>query len=308
MEKLLLAYVATTLGVAEDEVMELLKDSEDANPILELHKVKVKERFDDGYKKAERKVKTDFEKEIKEKFGLKSDKQGIELVSEVLEVNNKETSSEQDQEENRNKQISLKDLPEELVKKTRWYLDKEKEVSLVKEQTDKEWQAKWSAKEAEDAKKETFKTVVDRALPLFKGLDPLLPLDAKKAENQVRELLINKLEGYDYEIIKDDRGKVVDILVLNADGSKKTDDYGNTFGFDKLVKQVTDENFETKVAQDRSSPGITTSTSTTGQKQYNGPQPRTLEERNKLLTDKSLTIEQRNEIQKEWEEKHTSNV
>src|SRR5690242_19866085 len=92
--ELLESFLSSTLKMDKAGVAELLES--DGSPkadalekLLEKNKVHIatvtKGKFDEGYKASEKKVKTDFEKQLKEKFEVDSDKTGIDLVSEIIE-------------------------------------------------------------------------------------------------------------------------------------------------------------------------------------------------------------------------------
>jgi hypothetical protein len=58
---------------------------EDAKRVEAIKKsVDTKPAFQDGFKKAQGEILTKFEKDLKEKFGLESDKMGLELVEELV--------------------------------------------------------------------------------------------------------------------------------------------------------------------------------------------------------------------------------
>lgn len=315
-KEILLTVAASALGLTKDEVEAKLEDAEDSNPLttlLNLHKDKVKkardENFDNGQKKAKKEERTKYEQEIKEKYELESDKIGLELIDTLLETKTKNADSEDtDEEKSKKKAISWKDIPIEVLKKHPEFIKKEQEVKGVEERVTKEWEIKFQAKEAEDAKKDTFKTVVEWAMPKFKAFDPILPKDQKKADNQVKDLFVKRLEGFNYEVIKDAQDRIVDVLVLKSDGSREQDEHGNSIAFDNLIRNVAEENFEFQVATDRSSSGTTTSTTATGGKLYKGKPPTSPDEYAKLITDPTISVEQRNEIHKDWGEKQSSNV
>ncbi len=301
----LLAFAATTLGVATTEVEEQLENSEDATPILDLHKKKVKEakdkNFDDGYKKAERKVLSDREKELKEEFGVESDKIGIELIREILEVKSSATLPELTEEAVKAHPLyKSKEVPDDLVKKHPLFIKKENEAQQIKEKTEKEWQEKLDTIQAGHAKKETFKTVAERALAEFEKLNPILSPDPVKAARQ-KEIFIKELEANAYEVQGDD------ILVLEADGRKKEDDFGNTYKFSDLVRSAADKYFDFKVATDRDSAGnIGRLPAPTGKK-FQGKLPTSEPEYTKIMNDQTIPVEQRQEVQDHWK-KQTSNV
>lgn len=289
MEKLLLAFVATALGVAESEVEAKLKDAEDASPLLELHKQKVKEQketnFNDGYKKAEKKVKSDYEKSLKEAFGIESEKIGADLVEELKSTVTTTTPGE---------------ITEDAIKKHPLYLAKEKEVQTVAKNVEKEWKTKLTELEQAQAKKETFKVVEQRAIAEFEKLNPVLSPDPIKAARQ-RELLIKELAANGYQVDGEN------ILTLNPDGTRKEDGHGNAYKFQDLVRETADKYFDFKVAEDRSSAGNTNQNPQATTKKFTGQMPKTQDDYFKIVNNEDIPIDQRLEVKEAWE-KQTSNV
>jgi hypothetical protein len=292
--KSLLAFVATALGVAKSDVEAKLEDATGESELLDLHKQKVQEQkktnFDDGYKKANKEVKYAFEKDLKEKFDLNSDKTGLDLVEELLTVKGKEAAPGE--------------VTEDVIKKHPLYLAKEKEVANVAKNVEKEWQTKLTELEKAQAKKEAFKTVSERALTAFEKLNPVLSADPEKANRQ-KKLIIERLEKFDFEINGDN------LLILEAEGKRKEDGHGNPYKFEDLVKQTADDlGFDYKVAEERSSSGGGSNTGNTGgapERKFKGELPKTPDDYLKIITDSSIPLEQRLEV-KEVFEKETSNV
>ena len=73
--------------LSEDQQKEILQKllDEDAKRVEAIKKsVDTKPAFQDGFKKAKSEVFKDSEKDLKEKFGLESDKMGLELVEELV--------------------------------------------------------------------------------------------------------------------------------------------------------------------------------------------------------------------------------
>ena len=69
--------------LSEDQQKEILQKllDEDAKRVEAIKKsVDTKPAFQDGFKKAQGEILKKFEKDLKEKFGLESDKMGLELV------------------------------------------------------------------------------------------------------------------------------------------------------------------------------------------------------------------------------------
>ncbi len=103
MKTIITGLLSKAYNFDNGKIAELFKDGETElseqqqteilNKILEIDAQRVenikksvdkKDAFQDGFKKAKSEVLTDFEKGLKEKFGIESDKTGLELVEEVV--------------------------------------------------------------------------------------------------------------------------------------------------------------------------------------------------------------------------------
>lgn len=195
-----------------------------------------KKVFDDGYKKAQSEILTSFEKQISEKFGVKSDKKGVELIAEIVEA------------AKGSKAEGGAGLSEEDVKKHRIYLDAIAEADKKVSAKDQEWQEKYKALESSVEREKTFSEVAKKAIAHFDSLKPILSSDPVKAANQ-RDLLLRDLSNLQYEI----RDGV--IVLLDKDGSDLQDGHGKRIPFEKVVKDISDRYFEYQAADPRGNAG-----------------------------------------------------
>lgn len=303
LQKFILAYLGVSLGLTktelEDKVLELETSEEARKEFFDLHKAKVSEikktALDDGHKKATKTALTKLESEIKEKFGIDSEKQGLELIEDVVAT--KAASSES------------KEVTEDDVKKHPVYLALEKEKSKAEKTFDATLQAKIKEVEEGFAKKETVKTVADKAISQFMELNPVLSSDATKAEKQ-KALIRKQVETGNFKIEGDT------ILILNADGSRLEDDHGNAVKFEDYVKNTADEfGFEFKVANDRDSSGGGSNGGVGGdgnqggtgsEKKYTGKLPTNEAEYAALLFDNTLSPDQKSEVDAHWTKSQSS--
>lgn len=188
--------------------------------------------FDDGYKAAEKKVKTDYEKELKEEFGITSDKVGVDLISEIIEA----------------KAAKGDTLTEEQVKKHKTYLDlKESVDKAVKEAVKAEKQVHETYKSQVEREK-TISAVKTEALKIFDESKVILPKDAAKA-SKLKNLFLKEIEAGNYRI---DNGKVI---LLNEKGEDQQDEQGHRKDFSAVIKGMITETFDTEVADPKGSPG-----------------------------------------------------
>lgn len=271
IKDLLLKLVGKAYNKSADEVSSLLfeKDGEDKevlkkdalDQLFDLDKARAekltgdtKAHYDKGYKKAQAETLAKFEKDVKEKYGISEDKQGLELIDALIAS-----------------KVSTSDLDEEKVKRSKTYLDAidglKKETAAVK----KEWEDKFNAREKQLQKDATFKSISDKALTFVKSLNPVLPTDPKRAEAQL-QTLVDKLRGYDYEVKED--GKIVVLKKEGDDWKVLTDDHKHPISFEAMVKQHAESYWDFKQGQPRKGTGNNNDDAGSGQKGYSGPIPK----------------------------------
>jgi hypothetical protein len=289
-------YLMKTLGYtrakAETTVPEEADDS-DYTEVLEgldtAHIAKVntqkEEYFNQGHQKATDEVLTKRENEIREKYGIKSKKKGLDLIDEVI------TAKTPDPEK-------PEAISDDLVRKHPAFLAREKELSEQLTAAKEETEEKVQAVQDQYAAKETFGKVAGISLNTFRGMGPELPKDATKAARQEARL-IKELEasGLKFEL----QGEGQPPLVLEANGKRKEDGHGNPIKFEDLIRGFADElGFEFRQGEPRSSAGGEKPGSTVppvaGAK-YTGKQPTNKAEYLAIITDPALTIEQKGEVQ-----------
>lgn len=279
--------LSTTLQMDEAGVASLFNEDgsvkDDAlNVILEKDKARIaavkpdtKKIFDDGYRKAQGETLTKFEREFMEKTGYKSDKKGLDLVLEYAAAQAKNT-----------------DITEDTIQKHPVFVKKIDELSKQIEAAKAEGETKLKELLEGQKKKEVFSKVSESALTMFKGWNPILSPDEKKAAAQVKELLLDKLAAYDFDILEGGR------IIVMKDGKVLNDDHSNPITYEKLVKQIADERFDYKKAEDRSSAGNKGAPGAGGDIQM----PKNEEEYLKLANDQNIPLATRNKIAEYWAE------
>lgn len=291
--KLLIAALGLTQTEAEAEVAKVESDPEAQKSLLDQHKTKIdalkQTELDNGYKKGTKEVKFAFEKDIKEKFGITSDKKGLELVEELVQT---KTAGKD----------SPESITEDVVKKHPVYLNLENRLKTEKADVEKEWKAKLAETEKTYAKKETFKTVSEKALAEFEALKPILSEKPEIAAKQ-KARIIRELEGKDFQV--DENG----ILVLGEDGKRKEDGHGNALKFGSFVKSIADDlGFEFKVADDRDSAGGDNNkqdkTGGEGGKKFTGTLPTNTQDYYNIVFDPAVPAEAKEEVKAYWSEQN----
>ena len=301
MKTIIMGLLSKAYNFDNGKIAELFKDGETElseqqqteilNKILEIDAQRVenikksvdkKDAFQDGFKKAKSEVLTDFEKGLKEKFGIESDKTGLELVEELVLKKSEGGQSG--------------DLTEDAIKRSKVFQDMES--NLKKQITTVKTEYETKINEIQDGYKaeQTFSNVSQKALQIFNGLNPILPQNKTVADNQVK-IFVNTLKDFKFDV-QDER-----IVVMDKDGKVLEDGHGNSRSFEDIVKETASGLFEFKANNGGSGSG----NGGQGQGQggsgssYAGNVPKTFEELEKVMSDTSISIEDRSNIMAEYE-------
>ena len=269
--------------LSEEQQTEILKKilEIDAQRVENIKKsVDKKDAFQDGFKKAKSEVLTDFEKGLKEKFGIESDKTGLELVEEVV---SKKSEGGQGG-----------DVTEDAIKRSKVFQDMESNLKKQIKQTETDYQNKIN--EIQDGYKaeQTFSNVSQKALQIFNGLNPILPQNKTVADNQVK-FFVNTLKDFKFDV-QDER-----IVVMDKDGKVLEDGHGNSRSFEDIVKETASGLFEFKANNGGSGSGNGGQGQGGSGSSYAGNVPKTFEELEKVMSDTSISIEDRSNIMAEYE-------
>lgn len=269
--------------LSEDQQKEILQKllDEDAKRVEAIKKsVDTKPAFQDGFKKAQGEILTKFEKDLKEKFSLESDKMGLELVEELV---SKKSEGGQGG-----------DLTEDAIKRSKVFQDMES--NLKKQITTVKTEYETKINEIQDGYKaeQTFSNVSQKALQIFNGLNPILPQNKTVADNQVK-FFVNSLKDFKFDV-QDER-----IVVMDKDGKVLEDGHGNSRSFEDIVKETASGLFEFKANNGGSGSGNGGQGQGGSGSSYAGNVPKTFEELEKVMSDTSISIEDRSNIMAEYE-------
>lgn len=302
MKELLLAFVGKTLNIPAEEVATLLFDKVDESEVIKasaleslLEKDKgriqkfVEDRqtyFNNGYKKAQGEALSKFEKEIKDKFEVTEDKQGLDLIESILSSKLKSQGGE---------------LDDEKIKRSPLYLSTIERLNKEKEEAIKAESNKLNELQTRIQKESTFKTISERAIDFIKELNPILPEGKtpegkSKAEIQISKLLKELGSEYDFEI-KENK------LLVIKDGKVLEDPHGNMIDFKEIVKNKASEVWDFKQGENRQGTGNSNDRGEGGNggKGYTGQKPKTQDEYVKFIQD-AKTPEERIAITNVWRE------
>ena len=299
MKTIITGLLSKAYNFDNGKIAELFKDGETElseqqqteilNKILEIDAQRVenikksvdkKDAFQDGFKKAKSEVLTDFEKGLKEKFGIESDKTGLELIEEVV---SKKSEGGQGG-----------DVTEDAIKRSKVFQDMES--NLKKQVTTVKTEYETKINEIQDGYKaeKTFSNVSQKALQIFNGLNPILPQNKTVADNQVK-FFVNTLKDFKFDV-QDER-----IVVMDKDGKVIEDGHGNSRSFEDIVKETASGLFEFKANNGGSGSGNGGQGQGGSGSSYAGNVPKTFEELEKVMADTSISIEDRSNIMAEYE-------
>lgn len=252
MKKQIETFAVKVLGMTDEEAQSLFKTDEDGNVSLvdnfaELASAKDRERIDriqadhkeqltkihdKGYQKAQKEVMPKFEKEIKEKYGYETDKIGLDLVDDLIQMNKgkgdvKDIKTHPDY-------IKLeRSLQSDFVPKTK-YEEITQEFETFKHNMERE---------------QVVSRVKDDARKVFRSLNPILSKDPKKAANQEAKFL-SELDQFDFKV-QDDGNHVI---LLNE--KRLENENMNPIGFQDFIKAKASDLFDFADQETRGNSGV----------------------------------------------------
>lgn len=245
-KNILLGLLSKTHKKTKEELTELIYNSEgelkeDAlSLLLDQDKTRIgtikdlmKKDETEIYGKAQREILSKSEKQIKEIFGVKSDKKGDDLLKEIKTKLSEKTGNG--------------DLTDEDVKNHALYQKvlTAKTDDIAKLNT--EWELKLSTIEKESNQKNLFSTVDRKALAIAKGLNPILSKNPEKANKQL-SAISRELKKYEFEA----KG---DTFIVKQNGKIVEDEHANQRTFNDIVKGITGDYFDLDTSQQRSGTG-----------------------------------------------------
>jgi hypothetical protein len=286
--------LTTALQQVPEELAELLEKSDeneiDEKEVLRIFREKDKERVsglkktahDDGYKKAEKKIKSEVEDLLKSKFEVDSDKQGEELIEEILETAGKKSDGKKGGE-----------VTEDVVKKHPAYLSLESQLKKQEKSIKDQYEQKIQELQKQFSREKTGATVSNKALEIFEGLNPVLSTDAAKAANQKRTF-VSRFTSMDWENVDGE------FYAIGEDGKRKEDEHGHAITLTKLVKAEAEQLYDFKAASERSSPGEKDKGKDDGKSAYAGKLPKSQAEYEKMMNDRTIPLADRAAITDHW--------
>ena len=213
-----------------------------------------------------------FENEIKEKFGFKSEKMGVDLVTALLDSKVKKAG----------------EITDDDAKKTTAYIALESKYNTLESSIDDKVKAATAEIETKYRSEQEQAEAVNEAVTMFEGLNPVLSQDATIKGNQIG-IFKDKVRTIKTEVKILPDGKKLRI-VLNADGSRKEDAHANPITYEQEIKTLASSMFDLQAAAPKGSGGSPNEKGKTngengqGGKKYTGAIPKTREELGNILT------------------------
>jgi hypothetical protein len=241
--EILTGLLSTVYKLDANTISEILKDGTTAQAAIDavkahdverVKKIQIeaaKGKLKEGENKGKSEGLTQREKELKEHYGVESDKIGIELMDEIISKKAGEGAAKNDED----------------IKKSSFFQQQEaiwkKQVADAKKaHTDEVTQIK-----TEHAKASTFSKVGESAMTLLTGLNPVFSTNATVAETQ-KKTFLNSLSGFDYE---EKDGKIL----VSKDGALQQDQHGHTLDFAEHVKAIATTHFDFAANNGGANPG-----------------------------------------------------
>jgi len=231
-----------------------------------------------------------FENEIKEKFGFKSEKMGVDLVAQLLDSKVKKAG----------------EITDDDAKKTTAYIALESKYNTLESSIDDKVKAATAEIETKYKSEQELAESVNEAVTMFEGLNPVLSQDAVIKGNQIG-IFKDKVRTIKTEVKILPDGKKLRI-VLNADGTRKEDAHANPITYEQEIKTLASSMFDLQASKpigsggDPANKGKVNGVNGESGKKYTGAIPKTRDELGNLLvkirTDYSDPKE-RSEITKE---------
>jgi len=241
MKDIFLGFLSKTLNMDAEQLAELLHKKSDDGTITDdvnenalqallqldaerVQKIKpnTKEYFDNGYKKAQSEIASQWEKRLREKFGIDPDGQlqGVALTDAI-----KATLSDAS-----TKPEKIKTHPE--------YLSLESAMRKQAEELKAQFEAELEKQKGAFTREQTWGQASSVIRQAIKGLNPVLPSDQAKAEKMMELFVNTHFRDFDYQ--PDGNGG----WVVLKDGQRVENQHGHVKALNDLVRETAESYFD----------------------------------------------------------------
>lgn len=247
------SFLAKTLNRPDEEIAELLYTKSDEGEttlkddaetlalgliqdkiqgIKEEAKTKQKDIADNFHKKGLKEASEKIESDIREKYGLESESQGIELIDELVERFKVEDSK----------------LTPEKIKLTDTYREREKQLRKEATEIVKSKEAEIEQLKADFANKQVWDKVSKDIESILMEKNPVLPKNQRARQN-LKEVFLNSFSEYEWQLADD--GNHVPV----KNGERVEDNLGNALQFRPLIESRIPDFFDLYVQDKKGAPG-----------------------------------------------------
>lgn len=241
MKDILFGFASKTLNMDTEQLAELLhKKSDDGTltddvnenalqTLLQLHaehvqkiKPNTKEYFDNGYKKGQSEVASQWEKRLREKFGIDPDGQlQGDALTDAIKAALSDASA---------KPEKIKTHPE--------YLSLEAAMRKQAEELKAQYEAELEKQKSAFTREQTWGQASSVIRQAIKGLNPVLPSDQAKAEKMLELFVNTHFRDFDYQ--PDGNGG----WVVLKDGQRVENQHGHVKALNDLVRETAESYFD----------------------------------------------------------------
>lgn len=236
-QKTLNEFLSKTLKIGTEDLATLYNEAGDLTGLqiaFDADALRIKKQSEDRtsqYNRGLKEASLKLEKELKSKYEVESELQGVDLIDSIVLTKVEETKG------------ATKDItkhPEMLKARAEWEKEQRKR--------DEEWGTKLKAKDEEFAQTILIDKVKTKGSVLLDELRPILPDEPYKAA-QWKQVFLNDLTSYKFQ---EHDG---DFIVKDKEGNALKDAHGYDRKFKEFTKEIADKYFSYQKAEDRSSSG-----------------------------------------------------
>lgn len=236
--KILNEFLSKTLKIGTEDLATLYNEAGDLTGLqiaYEADTLRVKKQSEDRtsqYNRGLKEASLKLEKELKSKYDVESELQGVELIDSIVLSKVEETKG------------ATKDIskhPEMLKARLEWEKEQKKR--------DEDWQKKIEAKDVEFAQAKLKDTVRTKGLQYLDEFNPILNPDPVKA-SQWKQVYLNELLSAKF---KPTDGE--DPVPVGDDDQPLKDPHGYARKLKEFAKDIADKYFDYRKAEERTSAG-----------------------------------------------------
>jgi len=248
--------------------------------------------FDQGAQSREKKIKEDTENLIKSRFGITTfDGDGLEsLIDHAVSLK---------------PAGALKDLTPDQIEALPHVVGIKNKFQQQLTAKEQEFNEKLTAKEQEEAQKQLFGKIAANAIQVLGDKNAVLPEDEAKADRRIKKDLIEELNAYGW--IEQNGLRIP----IGKDGKQLETANGVLISEEDLITSIINENFEFK-EELKAPPRTSPQDKNKGPKPdkapekepYTGALPNSPEQYSKMMADRSLSLDMRKSMQRQYKKKN----